>query len=295
MKKKLLLLMVIPSIIFSQEYIFLDNFRDYKMMEYTLETKNLYKIDKKINLYNIFVSKNNILLLSVLPELDENQNFAGENESQNWTKLDYENIKSQILTKEQLLKMVFEWNLHNTPEKKTMQYKLVKRENGDYYVSKYCLTEFFKISNIESPLISSYGVINVKDTNVSIKEMYISFNKQFLNTPFLMDLRNEDFGQDLDMSYIFRNYKSKEFFLNKDKAYQFWTFDGWWSQDGYNIHRGIDRFLYIPNKGIVGGSYDFYFRLKPKISTNKYYYASDNLIWENMINEKIMIAKEFLK
>ena len=35
--------------------------------------------------------------------------------------------------------------------------------------------------------------------------------------------------------------------------YQFWTFDGWWVIDGYNVNRGIDRLIYIPNLGIVEG------------------------------------------
>lgn len=38
----------------------------------------------------------------------------------------------------------------------------------------------------------------------------------------------------------------------------------WWAIDGYNVNRGIDRLIYIPNLGIVGGSYDFYFELKPR-------------------------------
>ncbi|QQQ30075.1 hypothetical protein [Chryseobacterium indoltheticum] len=107
-----------------------------------------------------------------------------------------------------------------------------------------------------------------------------------------MDVRTGNYFRRLDNSYSFRNYLSKEFFIKKNKAYQFWTFDGWWAIDGYNEHRGIDRFLYIPDKGIVGGSYDFYFRLKPKISSNDYFTVSDYALWDNIINEKIMIAKE---
>ena len=82
------------------------------------------------------------------------------------------------------------------------------------------------------------------------------------------------------------------FSIKNYHAYQFWTLDEWWSQDGYNEHRGIDRFLYIPLEGIVGGSYDFYFRLKPKISSNDYKASSIEKLWDNIIHERIMIAEE---
>ena len=173
-----------------------------------------------------------------------------------------------------------------------MDYKLVKKENGIYYVSKYCLTELFNISSIESPLISSYGVINIMDKKVSIQEMHTSFEKQFPSTEFILDIREGNFLRNLSVYYNYRNYLSKEITIKNEIAYQFWTFDGWWAQDGYNEHRGIDRFIYIPKKGIVGGSYDFYFRLKPKISSNKYFTASDNHLWTNIINEKVIIANE---
>jgi hypothetical protein len=56
----------------------------------------------------------------------------------------------------------------------------------------------------------------------------------------------------------------------------------------------VDRFLYIPNFGIVGGSYDFYFELKPRtiFKTNFALPVGDELLWNNMINERLMIASE---
>lgn len=210
----------------------------------------------------------------------------------NWETIDIKKIKDQIFTNEQINKIAYEWSTNNAPEKKTMEYQLIKRKNGVYYVSKHCLTEFFNISNIEFPLISSYGVINIMDKEVPISQMKASFEKQFPNTNFILDIRKENFIQNLSVYYNYRNYLSKIITIKKEKAYQFWTFDGWWAQDGYNEHRGIDRFLFIPEKGIVGGSYDFYFRLKPKISSNKYFTESDKKLWENIINEKIMIANE---
>jgi hypothetical protein len=223
----------------------------------------------------------------------ENDSFTiQENKMPDWEIVNFDKIKDQIFTNDQVKKLSYEWSVDNTPERKSLNYKLLKKENGIYYAAKNCLTEFFSISNIEFPLISSYGVINISDKLVSINQMQTSFKKQFPNTQFIMDVREENFLRNMSISYSYRNYLSKVIEIKNETAYQFWTFDGWWAQDGYNEHRGIDRFLYIPKKGIVGGSYDFYFRLKPKISSNKYFTESDKKLWENIISEKIMIANE---
>lgn len=293
----ILLILVFPSLFYSQKYVLLDSLKNYNIQEYTFNTKDIYDVDKNINIYNVFVSKNIILLFSVLPNLEKERIIIDPKRiiDNNWVLIDIETIRKQILTRQKIHKLIDDWSTENNPDKKTMEYKLVKKVNGVFYVSRYCLTELFSISNIEFPLISSYGVINILDKNVSIKEMKTSFDKQFPTTDFILDVRKENFLRDLSVSYNYRNYLSKEITIKNDIAYQFWTFDGWWSHDGYNEHRGIDRFLYIPGKGIVGGSYDFYFKLKPKISTDEYYTVPDHLLWDNIINEKIMIATELNK
>lgn len=293
MKVILSILLTLPAFIFSQEYFLLNSLEsDFEVKEYTLDTKEIYNIRKDINLYNVYVSKENILLLSVLPDLDEKILPRMDERGSNWKIIDYDKIKDKIFSKSEILNMVFNWKSDNTPDKKTLQYKIVKKENGSYYVSKLCLTEFFSIADFKFPIISTYGTINIGEPKVSIKQMQESFKKQIPVEEFIMDVRTGNYFRRLDNSYSFRNYLSKEFFIKRNKAYQFWTFDGWWVIDGYNEHRGIDRFLYIPDKGIVGGSYDFYFRLKPKISSNDYFTVSDYALWDNIMNEKIMIAKE---
>lgn len=293
MKILLSILLFIPCYIYSQEYFLLDNLRtNFKLNEYTLDTQEIYYIKKDINIYNVFVSKNHILLISVLPDLDEKILPRMDGRGQNWMPIDYEKIKNKIFSKDKLQNVLEDWIINNSPDKKTLQYKLVKKENGNYFVSKTCLTEVFSIDSYKYPLISSYGTINIAEQKVTIKEMEKSFKQQFPGKVFIMDTRNGILNKQLDVSYSFRNYLSKEYAIKENKAYQFWTFDGWWMHDGYDEHRGIDRFLYIPDKGIVGGSYDFYFRLKPKISSNDYFTVSADDLWNNIINEKIMIAKE---
>ena len=293
MKIILSILLFIPCYIYSQEYILLDSLKaKFKVNEYTLETNDIYNIKKDINVYNVFISKKLILLFSILPDLDEKILPRMSEKGQNWEPIDYAKIKDKFLPKDKFQNILEEWQIHNSPEKKTLQYKLVKKENGNYFVSKMCLTEVFSIGNFKYPLISSYGTINIAEQKVTIKDMEKSFTQQFPGNDFIMDVRNGILNWQLDALYSFRNYLSKEYTIKGTKAYQFWTYDGWWTHDGYDEHRGIDRFLYIPGKGIVGGSYDFYFSLKPKVSSNNYFTVSKSTLWDNIINEKIMIAKE---
>jgi len=287
-----ILLFLVSNLFFAQEYFCIDSLKaGFKVNEYTLETDDIYNIKKDINIYNVFISKKNILLISQLPDLDEKILPKTNERGSNWTIIDYEKIKGKIFSNKDLYNLAYNWKMNNNPDKKTLQYKIIKKEKGNYYVSKMCLTEFFSIENFKFPFISTYGTINIDEPKISIKEMENQFNQQFPEKEFIMDVRN-DISFQGNESYSFRNYLSKEFYIKKDKAYQFWTFDGWWIEDGYDQHRGIDRFLYIPEKGIVGGSYDFYFKLKPKISSSEYYTAPKGLLWNNMINERIMTAKE---
>lgn len=293
MRSILSIILCIPGFIYSQEYFLLDSLKkDFKVNEYVLNTQDIYNINKDINIYNIFVSENKILLLSVLPDLDEEILPRMNEKGQNWEVIGYDKIKNNLFSKNKIQNMLQEWQLNSSPENKTLKYKLVKKEGETYYVSKVCLTESFNITDLTFPLISSYGTINVSEPKISIRQMREVFKNQIPNEEFIMDVRNNNLLRKTDVPYSFRNYLSKEYNVKGNKAYQFWTFDGWWVQDGYNEHRGIDRFLYIQGKGIVGGSYDFYFRFRPKTSSEKYFTISNNALWNNIINEKIMVARE---
>lgn len=289
MKKILFILLCIPCFVFSQKYFLLEELKtDFKVETYTLDTSELYGVRKNLNIYNVYLSPNHILLLSVLPDLDESILPRTDERGQNWTVLDFEKLsKEDIISKSKVKEIVSDWLVSNTPEKKRLDFKLIKKVNNRYYVSKLCLTEFFNITSLKGPLVSSYGTLNISEQKVTVKEVEKSFKEQFPGRKFIMDVRDLDRLRNLSDPFSFRNYLSKEYKIKGNTAYQFWTFDGWWNIDGYNEHRGIDRLVYIPGKGIVGGSYDFYFRL----SHNRFR-LSDYRLWENIINEKVMTAEE---
>lgn len=288
MRKLIIIIFIFYNFFASAQFIIdLDNLKsDYQINKYTFNTMELYGFNKTIEAYNIFITPKTLLLISVLPNLQEDNN---------WRKIDYNSIKEKIVTKSMLESKMQDWLENNIPDKKTFAYNLIKRVNNEYYMSDLAFAELFVINNYSLPIISSYGTINIKDSEVSIKEMEKAFRLQIPKQEFPLDVLNgEQWIKNLDDSYALRIYLSKKFTIDGDKAYQFWTFDGWWIVDGYNSQRGIDRFVYIPGKGIVGGSYDFYFAHKPKLmyNTNVSLPVPAEKLWDNIINEKVMIAKE---
>ena len=124
-----LLLIIIPSTFFSQKYILLDSIKKYNVKEYTLDTKDIYNVDKTINIYNVFMTKDIILLLSVLPALEKELIIIDAKQiNNNWTTIDIEQIRNQILSDNQIYKLVDEWSTDNTPEKKQWIINLLKKK-----------------------------------------------------------------------------------------------------------------------------------------------------------------------
>lgn len=302
----IILLICVVGKISAQKYIMLDSLAlKFKVNEFTLKTGSLYGVDKEINIYNVYFSPNNILLFSVLPSYQDGKkiplNTIMYNKPENafgtvikepkindaWDRINISDIKENIISVSTIENdIISEWGINITPENKTFQYQLVKNIDGNYYVSKKCLVEFFLINNSQYPIIAPYGTINTNEPKVSIKQMQESFKKQYPKDAFPLDIWEKSQSRGGDGVYTVRNYLSREYKIKNDNAYQFWTLDSWWSMHGDNHHRGIDRFVYIPEKGIVGGSYDFYFR------DPRGFRIADTVLWQNIINEKVMIAKE---
>lgn len=270
----------------AQQYVSLDDLRsNFKVQDFTLKTNTLYEFNSEVKIYNVFLSENVILLMSVLPDLES---------LENWVKIEESAFKDKLVSKYKILSLAHNWLEDNRPTNKTFEYKLLKNNKGEFYVSKVCLTELFKIQKTKYPILPSYGIININEERLKIKEMKTLFERQFPNADFILDPRNNSRINFIDNSYLKKYYLSTVFKIKNQDAYQFWTFDNWNIWDGYNIQRGIDRFVYSEKLGIIGGSYDFYFELKPKSSSNSYYTADKNLLWENIFNEKVMIAEELL-
>lgn len=204
MKRIIIIIFLLQNLfIFSQNILDLDNLKlSYQIKNYNLNTKEMYGIDKTIEMYNIFTDPNTVFLVSVLPNFDNNYN---------WIKVDYDSIVDKILTKQQFESKISNWLNNNTPDKKNFEYKLLKKKAGYYYITEICLAEIFNIAKYPTPIISGYGVINTADFKVSISQMKLAFEKLVPKQEFPLDVRNEVLFKNIDNNYAIRNYLSKEY------------------------------------------------------------------------------------
>jgi|GEM_PF-2176088 len=93
MKIQILVILLIPSLFFCQEYFWEDDLKSqFKVNQFTLETEDIYTTKKDINIYNVFISENSILLLSILPDLDEKILPKTNERGSNWEIINYDNI-----------------------------------------------------------------------------------------------------------------------------------------------------------------------------------------------------------
>lgn len=269
-----------------KEFIHLDSLNTNQVKEYTLKTKDIYNVDTEIKMYNIFIGNNKILLLSVLPDYEKPNHL--------WQEINVQEIpKNKILSANQVEHLAindffFDENFYNG---KTFRYKIIKNENGKFFVSHQCLTEAFAIVEYPHSMVAPYGMLNKMEQTTSIEDMRQVFTKQFSSMSFPLDIRESGMLFIVDSKFVVKNYLSKTYKINNHKAYQFWTMMGWYGHDTNNQERGIDRLVYIDGLGIVGGSYDFYFNFRPKFSV-KHFVEDTNHLWQNILNEKVMIARE---
>ncbi|MEC3878780.1 hypothetical protein [Parapedobacter sp. 10938] len=281
----------IGSLAQEKKYIMLDMLDSlYDVNHYSLNTQELYGVDETIELYNIHYV--GLVLFSVLPDFTSDKN---------WSEVNLAEIENQIFDEKSFRhEMGSRIPSGDDNSKKTLQYALVKTQGDKYFKSNYCLTEFFFVDTYPSPFNTPYGTINIGQDILSIQQMMNVYWKA-LNIPerlpFPLDVRK--LGGTLllpNRRILQREYMSRELKINDERAYQFWTFTDWNTHDGYNLHRGVDRFIYIPDKGIVAGSYDFYFLFeqnwsfieKGRVRHNK----TKEELWQNVLEEKVMLAEE---
>jgi len=264
--------------------IILDSIVDqYHIEKFTLNTKELYNLSENVEIFNIFLNSQTILLFSVLPSFEDDGN---------WQKIKLKDVRNRIFSRADMRSLIRNNNL-NIKLEKNLDFAIVKRIGENFFISKNCLTEVFDIRSYPPPFTTTCGTINFAGNLVSIKDMEIAYKKQFPKYAFPMNPQN-DHSIIFDEALLKREYLSKIFKINGGTAYQFWTFIGWNVMDGWNVQRGIDRFVFLPGKGIVGGSFDFWFAFKPPMANYKIggVPVKAKKMWDNIINERVMLAEE---
>jgi len=284
--------------VFSQSKYFVlrEDFPYYKTKKYELDTEDLYQVKKRIELFNIFPNspkKNtskaptfdqDIILFSVLPDFKS---------TDNWTEVKWEHIKQDTLSYHDLLHLKYKAlfqifdQCYDETTKYLNEYTLVVQKDDRYFVAKNTLLQFYAIRTRPTVFNAPFGTINILQDTFSVREMadYYKEIRQRSNFPlesFLTTYSSFDRIRDR------KEFLSKKFAYKGEEAYQFWTYTDWHRKEYYyETERGIDRFVYIPEKGIVGGSFDFYFFFHRKdIDLNLVKFK------ENIYDEKIMLAED---
>ncbi|MCL8000570.1 hypothetical protein M8994_20480, partial [Brucella sp. 21LCYQ03] len=259
----------------------------YNIKSYTLDTEDLYAFNSQVEIFNIFPKyKTNtrddreIILFSVLPDVTS---------LKLWNKVDLSEIVVDTISFKDLLALkqlsLYElysgtYNEHN---KFFNKYKVVVKRNGEYYMACNTLLQFFALRDKPDMFNAVWGTINKDQTPVTLKSVagyYKSIKSDFPLVSY------SDGYSAFDRLRDRKEFLSKKFKIGKLNAYQFWSLTDWhMPSHAYEVDRGIDRFVYIPGKGIVGGSFDFYFYYHRNIINLNMAKFRDNIY-----SERVMIA-----
>lgn len=281
-------------------FLFEEDSKEFTASSFRLNTYPLYKIKREVHIFNVmskvqtFIGNKgiyngqydyNIMLFSILPDLDG---------SEDWYEINPDTVRSSMINFKDLEELHKKNTLSyfNTTVKQTTKYfnayKLIIKKGDTYYAPKYCLLQFYAVRNRSQAFTNVYGTINTQDSAYSVLQFEKIFKGAYPSLQFPLYRIGEDPLSFLDWSRDRREYLSKKITLAQHATgYQFWTYVDWTQHEyNYDFERGIDRFVYAPDKGIIGGSFDFYFYYHRKKLPIKY---TDFL--NNIKEEKVMITE----
>ncbi|MFD2599494.1 hypothetical protein ACFSQ3_11070 [Sphingobacterium corticis] len=276
-----------------------EDIEQYVVKNYTFKTDQLYKKNYSVEAYNIIFDKpdhryKRIALLTVLPDvvtgelwfpIDSAEAFAERKPIGSLSYLAFPN-------------MGYYEGMTNMQRKFFNQYFVVVKKDGKYYRSKNCLLEIFEVKSVDPLMPTLYGQLNLTDHKLSIQSYADIYARSY---PFeILPLSISHTGEIANVEEgwrICREYLSDTLAINGKKAYKFWTSGFMNVSHGPDFTRGIDRFIYMPDLGIVGGSYDFHFKRHYRHPDTRPYPEQPNNLTEdewrkNVMEEKVMLAEE---
>ncbi|MCC2600714.1 hypothetical protein [Sphingobacterium sp. FBM7-1] len=255
---------------------------DFDCTQYTLSTEALYPVNQKVHLYNLLPKshrhRSEIIVFAVLPDFEKKSS---------WTEIKRTDIReisySELLNfKDRSLGITT-----NPPyfTRSINQIKLAILHNGKLKVGNQTFLQFFAVRNYVDGMNRPLGTIDIGQPFISIYSFSEAFKRQYPDDSFPM--LPERISSSFEPLRMKKEFLSKKLTIEGEEAYRFWTFYDWSTADGYEIERGLDRFVYMPGRGIVGASLDFYFffHLRHNGLTNR-------ALIQNMWEEKVMLADE---
>jgi len=254
----------------------------YQVNQYTLNAKELYGTDHTLELYNVWINDQYFMLFSVLPDFEQGGLWEEIVIGADHEIMDYNRFQETITSR------IVDGKYFS----KDFTFRLLKFEGNRYYQSKWCLFENFRVLQLPHPLNTPPNTLNLDRTPLTIRNMGREYAKLFPGSRFEINPWEFHFERD---DFLYGYYLSGKMSIKGQTAYRFWTFSDYNMVDGFNVKRGVDRFIFIPGKGIVGGAYDFYFVFdnpwKP-IAREKRYTISQEQWLKNILDEKVMLAEE---
>lgn len=262
-------------------YFLIDyNNPEYKINSVKLSAKELYNTSKEVELYNLKY-KDRLILFSILPNATM------------WKEISQDELKSKQIDFKTLAKtfengfdsyLKLDWDNSSTIKRDDII--IVIHKNNKYMAANFCLSEYFALT--KDPLLfpnqMGEGFINVNSPMLSAKDFEALFFQKYKTKSPNVWL---DVSDNLSKYYFFRrplNFLSGVEEVAGKKAYRFWHYSDWRVYDGYNTLRGVDRFLFIPEIGIVAGSYDFWFGKNISNSKLEANYLAEKLMYPIEIN-----------
>lgn len=262
--------------------------KDNSLTIVELSTKPLYQVDQKIQLFNVFLNDYTLVLFSVLPEQQSN--------GPSWKEVNI--AEEKVMTRQDLIqvnengkKAYLNSGLQNYSDlKRTDMTIVVHHKNGKYLAAQNCIVEFFTLVDQDLMFPNEMGIfyINTKSSTLSAKEFEMCYQKIYNEYSVNVAISANLTGSSIIKSPGERPslFLSKSFLIADQPIFQFWSFTNWHIADGLNGYRGIDRFIYMPGKGIVAGSFDFYFRKGLDNNTSLSNYLNEELMLPVKINDK---------
>lgn len=257
---------------------------DFSYTHFKMATSPLYGVDGSIELFNLFPSSirhnSELILFSILPDLSGKDDWADLNSLGAYREVSFQEL---LRMKDKNLSITYEDPYFT---RYGNEIRLGVRQEGQVKVANMCLLQFFAIRNYPEVLNRPLGTIDTGQRTVSIKQFQLEYEQHYPGDSFPL-LPGQGVSISFEPLRMKREFLSRRFTYNGEPAYQFWTFYDWSTRDGYEIERGIDRFVYVPGKGIVGGSFDFYFYFHRQQLGLPY-----ALFRDNILQEKVMLAEE---
>lgn len=260
--------------------------KTYRVESFSINSSALYDSNHNIELHNVWVDSSHLIVIACLPNFNEDGSL--------WAEIDENKIimgvegfnKKTVLFKNG---KKFESSLGSV---------LLKKENGKLYINKNTFFQSFIIQSLPLGINTPDDVININRSMFPLKAMIGLYPKLFNGSQYdIFPIAVFDNLRDKNDEFLIGHYLSGKKNIKGVDCYSFWTFPKDIAvNDYFRTHNGLGRFLFVPDVGVVGASFDFYFSFNfPQSNYPRYKrYGISMKEWENnILNEEVMIAEGF--